>query len=982
MQVADAGAMHVDASLGDASIRTPTASSDHRRHHHPPSPAVEADSVGSTSSLNQAQRPRSRTASPWRAKTQSSAGLFTRPKAKNASRQSATDTQLALKHDDSSSAMVGAVAGSDGSMNSSGISSAGLVLERASTIASDRPDQYTSAQQRRRGLTMDPDRFGARQIGTSTGAESGVAAGSGGSSGGRARAEGPAAQQQQPATASHFHVSLNNTALAARADRRALQPAPPGHPPTRLAKNDSGSSNNTMTTVELDASASSTHSNEMPDAAAPRGQLSKMLYNNEPPEPGVGGGGGSIELPALDTPTRSAFGRGGAATSGLALAGNVGRAKRGGSGGDSRLGDYKDALMRPPTMKIFNTRTRNNTGDQQAPNSGPYDDQNLRGGVARSGSAETSGVHMSSSAEQIAPHTRHGQPMRAGLSSGDDLGEDMRSAAAAFSHASSSRDTAASGGQQPRAVPTQGLASKSDWMYTSPGERPGVDGATDGPAHRPLQHPAAPRAARGSAVSPQHDFSEAKDSPMAKSSDSIASATLLHRRESGKAGRAQAGLVSLPHGRSDAMMPRVPSDVSAHQPHPPGNDVYSGNGAGGGGARLPAGVDSAMLDGEDGEAWQYNQAVNGFSHHGERGDCVAPSQPHNPWSLAPTRDHKKMLRYDFPDACNAIAVAPYNEPTCAGASNEGLILLTMGPDKIVMRSTLTIGRRRSTAPSFSDVVWRPMDHIVTGTKNGKVAVWDPNRRSDHIVRSYSGDVAREIKRLAIRPGDANFVYGALSDGQILGWDFRSNSNSPSLRIPAALLTLDIDTNPVDANMIAAVSQEGRLSAWDVRKSTQPLASPVAHAGSPAVCIAWHPSGRFIGTGGNDQTIRIWDFKVVCLKKNTTPPFCTIKTISTLRRLQWRPGHDTQISSCASTVDPRLQVWDMRNPNHSLCFHDRHTDRITGFTWYDENLVWTAGRDKSVLQCDMRSEAVYTAGLLGYSAVDLGQSNHLAVATGL
>ncbi|KAJ2575088.1 hypothetical protein GGH95_003814, partial [Coemansia sp. RSA 1836] len=280
MQVADAGAMHVDASLGDASIRTPTASSDHRRHHHPPSPAVEADSVGSTSSLNQAQRPRSRTASPWRAKTQSSAGLFTRPKAKNASRQSATDTQLALKHDDSSSAMVGAVAGSDGSMNSSGISSAGLVLERASTIASDRPDQYTSAQQRRRGLTMDPDRFGARQIGTSTGAESGVAAGSGGSSGGRARAERPAAQQQQPATASHFHVSLNNTALAARADRRALQPAPPGHPPTRLAKNDSGSSNNTMTTVELDASASSTHSNEMPDAAAPRGQLSKMLYNN------------------------------------------------------------------------------------------------------------------------------------------------------------------------------------------------------------------------------------------------------------------------------------------------------------------------------------------------------------------------------------------------------------------------------------------------------------------------------------------------------------------------------------------------------------------------------------------------------------------------------------------------------------------------------------------------------------------------------
>ncbi|KAJ2887143.1 SEA (Seh1-associated) complex subunit [Coemansia aciculifera] len=938
----DDGAMQVDVSLADAPNQTPTASSD--RH---PSPAVEAESVGSTSSLTQPQRPRSRTASPWRGKARTSGNIFSRPKA-NANRQSATGTQLVLQHDaasphDPNSAMVG---GSDTSLTSSGISSAGLVLERSSTIAGDRPDQYSA--HRRRGLTLDPDHYGARQISTSAGAESG-----------ELPETSPA---KQPATASHFHISRNNTALAVRTDRRMLQP---GHP-ARISKNDSGSSNTTVTTVEVDASASSTHSNELSDAA-PRGQLAMMLYNNDPREPGVGG----TDLPPLDTPALNAFVRGSAGASGLSSAGILGRTKRGGSGGDSRLGDYKGALMRPPTMDIFGTRSRNNTGDQQASGGGAYDDQDLRGGVAHSGPVDTS-VHMSSSAEQILLHARHAQPMRAGLSSGDDLSEDTRSAVT-FSHASSSRDTLAGGGQQPRAVPSQGLGSKGDWMYTSPGERPGTSGTTDGLGHRAPQHPATLRAGRGSAVSPQHEYSDVKDTPMAKSSDSIASATMHQRRESGQVGRAQAGLLQQ-HGRSDTI-PRVSSDTSAHP--------ALAYGSSGSGTRLPSGADPAMFDGDYDENWQYNQAVNGsYGGSSDRGDCAAPSRSHNPWSLAPSRSHKKMLRYEYPEAWTSLAVAPYNDPTCAVAGMDGLSLLSMGPDKIVQRSTISNGRRRSTAPHFNDVVWRPLDYIVTGSNFGKVIVWDPNRRGDQTVYAYGSDIGRTVHRLAVKPSDSKFVYAAYSEGQICGWDFKSVSNSPALRITSSMSPHDIDCNPMDANMIAAVTQEGRLSVWDIRKPIHPLISLPAHGANPAVCVSWHPTGRFIGTGGNDQNIKIWDFKTASYKKTTAQAFCTIKTISTPRRLKWRPGHDTQIGSSASGTDPRFQVWDMRNPNHAMCSHQRHSDRIMGFAWYDENLVWSAGREKVVLQCDIRSEAMYTAGLLGNSAVDFSPSTHLTVATGL
>ncbi|KAJ2021827.1 SEA (Seh1-associated) complex subunit, partial [Coemansia sp. S610] len=263
-----------------------------------------------------------------------------------------------------------------------------------------------------------------------------------------------------------------------------------------------------------------------------------------------------------------------------------------------------------------------------------------------------------------------------------------------------------------------------------------------------------------------------------------------------------------------------------------------------------------------------------------------------------------------------------------------------------------------------------------------VMVWDPNRRGDQTVHAYGGDIGRTVQRLAVKPSDSNFVYAAYSEGHICGWDFRSDSNTPSLRITASMVPQDIDCNPIDTNMIAAVTQEGRLSVWDVRKPTQSLIGVPAHAGKPASCISWHPTGRFIGTGGSDNTIRIWDFKAASYKKNTATPFCIIKTISSLRRLKWRPGYDTQISSSASNSDPRLQVWDMRNPNHSMCFHQKHGDKVMGFAWYDENTVWTAGRERVILQCDIRRDAMYTAGLLGYTAVDISPSTHLTVATGI
>ncbi|KAJ2795265.1 SEA (Seh1-associated) complex subunit, partial [Coemansia helicoidea] len=72
---------------------------------------------------------------------------------------------------------------------------------------------------------------------------------------------------------------------------------------------------------------------------------------------------------------------------------------------------------------------------------------------------------------------------------------------------------------------------------------------------------------------------------------------------------------------------------------------------------------------------------------------------------------------------------------------------------------------------------------------------------------------------------------------------------------------------------------------------------------------------------------------------------------------------------------------MHNPNHSLMYHNQHSTTITGFTWYDENTVWSVGTREQLIQCDMQSDAILTSGLLPNTVADFSPNTRICVATG-
>ncbi|KAJ1958290.1 SEA (Seh1-associated) complex subunit, partial [Linderina pennispora] len=601
----------------------------------------------------------------------------------------------------------------------------------------------------------------------------------------------------------------------------------------------------------------------------------------------------------------------------------AGRSKRGGSGGDLRTSEFKGAAKPAASGGVFGSKQRANTGEQLQTSG--HDSADLVINTSHSGPSEASSMFLSPGPDQGfgVPRNRLAATQRKG------------------GHGAMTERSAED-------YPGQnGADGKRVWLYTPPTRPTAMDLILSGAA------PNNPR--QGSA---QQGSGEARSARMPSNQNNSPNETSqqLIGKLSGTSAMAQgASAGGKVHYRRDSAT-RQSSAMS-------GSTLFGTTGR----VTSAGRVDRDHSDLADAHSTDGAQASSGGQ------------QLLSPWAFTPTRGHKKTLVFEQPWRWNAVAPSPNKQPICAVAGHDGLVLLRMGPDQITQEAHMAMGRRWNMSMDFKDVIWRPSEYITTGSNDGTVTIWDPERRTDQLVRKFS-DYSRPVNRLTPKPDNPYFVYAAYSDGYIVGWDVRASDRNSGIRLTGSLTAQDIDCTPSDASKIAAITQEGRLLVWDNRKPTTPYLNFDAHPAYRGQCIAWHPNGRFIGSGGSDQAIKVWDITTAS-KKFSVSPFCAIRTLAHVHKLQWRPGHDTQLSSCALSSDIRFQVWDMHNPNHSLMFHDRHKGAISGFTWYDDDVVWSSTREGDVVQCDMQNDAVFTAGLMGNIVAEFSSQHHLAVATG-
>lgn len=75
------------------------------------------------------------------------------------------------------------------------------------------------------------------------------------------------------------------------------------------------------------------------------------------------------------------------------------------------------------------------------------------------------------------------------------------------------------------------------------------------------------------------------------------------------------------------------------------------------------------------------------------------------------------------------------------------------------------------------------------------------------------------------------------------------------------------------------------------------------------------------------------------------PLYTIKTMASVSRIQWRPGFENEIASCALLTDSRIHIWDIRRPHIAKYAFDAHDTTPTGFMWLNSNELLSVSKDK-------------------------------------
>jgi hypothetical protein len=66
-----------------------------------------------------------------------------------------------------------------------------------------------------------------------------------------------------------------------------------------------------------------------------------------------------------------------------------------------------------------------------------------------------------------------------------------------------------------------------------------------------------------------------------------------------------------------------------------------------------------------------------------------------------------------------------------------------------------------------------------------------------------------------------------------------------------------------------------------------------------------------------------------MKSDTRKPLNIIQTMASVARVQWRPGREHEVASCALLSDYRIHVWDTRRPYLAKYFIEEHDNVTTG-----------------------------------------------------
>ncbi|THV02703.1 WD40 repeat-like protein [Dendrothele bispora CBS 962.96] len=250
-------------------------------------------------------------------------------------------------------------------------------------------------------------------------------------------------------------------------------------------------------------------------------------------------------------------------------------------------------------------------------------------------------------------------------------------------------------------------------------------------------------------------------------------------------------------------------------------------------------------------------------------------------------------------------------------------------------------------PVHSVSFWQNSTHVVSGSRDGFIQVWDVEtgkkvkKLDGHMFVLLKGDtrILCCSENMEIRVWDKKVDH-------VDTWDSHTGTVDPVNEPKGHLKSvLSVALSP-DGTLIASASKDSSIGLWEVKDDEVNYLREVGKHAGPVYTVTFSPDGTQIASGSNDQTVRVWN----TINNPTMSPLkghmLAVWSVAFSSDGQWM---------VSSSNDKSVRVWDMSSTKMTVKRFWKHDTEVYAVACSSQQTCISGSKDGVIYFWDSQKE---------------------------